>query len=49
MTPAKVAVVTNWPDLRSQADARAFLGLANYFRKFIRGYSATVAPLVKLT
>ena len=47
--PAKVAVVTNWPDLRSQADARAFLGLANYFRKFIRGYSATVAPLVKLT
>ena len=47
--PAKIAVLRTWPDLSSPGDVRSFLGLANYFRKYIRGYSATVAPLVQLT
>jgi len=47
--PDKVAVVKAWPPLRTPADVRSFLGLANYFRKFIRGYSATVSPLIALT
>jgi hypothetical protein len=28
---------------------RSFLGLANYFRKFLEGYSTLVAPLTALT
>jgi len=47
--PAKIKVVQDWPQPTSQKDIRSFLGLANYFRKFIQGYSTLVAPLVNLT
>ena len=30
-------------------DVRSFLGLANYFRKFVQGYSSLAAPLTALT
>jgi len=47
--PEKVRVMEKWPPPRTVSDVRSFLGLTNYFRKFVRGYSATVAPLIKLT
>lgn len=47
--PAKTAVVQNWPTPTSVTQVRSFLGLANYFRKFLQGYSSQVAPLVALT
>jgi hypothetical protein len=47
--PDKVAVMQKWPPPRTAGDIRSFLGLANYFRKFIRGYSGTVSPLIALT
>ena len=43
--PAKVDNVAKWPTPSSVADVRQFLGLANCFRKFIRGYTAVAAPL----
>lgn len=46
--PAKVAVVQEWPTPRSLYEVRSFLGLANYFRKYIRAYSAVAAPLTDL-
>ena len=46
--PAKVKVVTDWPQPRSVFDVRSFLGLAGYFRKYIQGYSSTAAPLTDL-
>jgi hypothetical protein len=46
--PAKVAVVSDWPTPKTIYDVRSFLGLANYFRKFIRGYAAISAPLTDL-
>ena len=46
--PAKVAVVKDWPTPRSLYEVRSFLGLANYFRKYIRAYSAVAAPLTDL-
>jgi hypothetical protein len=46
--PAKVAVIEEWPTPKTVYDVRSFLGLANYFRKFIRGYAAITAPLTDL-
>ena len=47
--PTKVEIVKTWPTPKTVNDIRAFLGLANYFRKFIHNYSIISAPLVNLT
>jgi hypothetical protein len=47
--PDKVAVVKNWPRPKTPGDVRSFLGLANYFRKFIQGFAELARPLQKLT
>ncbi len=47
--PAKTQVVADWPTPTCIKDVRSFLGLANYFRKFVQGYSTLVEPLTNLT
>lgn len=47
--PKKVEVVQNWPLPTDATQIRSFLGLTNYFRKFIQGYSTLAAPLMSLT
>lgn len=46
--PEKVRLVKEFPEPRNQKELRGFLGLANYYRKFIEGFAATAAPLTKL-
>ena len=46
--PAKTSAVEKWPVPRSPHDVRCFLGLANYFRRFIQGYSKLVRPMNNL-
>ena len=46
--PRKVKVVAEWPQPKDQSAVRSFLGLANYFRKFIQGYAVLVKPLTAL-
>jgi hypothetical protein len=47
--PAKVKAIEDWPTPTTATHVRQFLGLANYFRKFVKGYSAIAAPLTHLT
>ena len=47
--PDKLETVQNWPLPRSQKELQSFLGLANYYRRFVQGYSQIAAPLHRLT
>lgn len=49
MDPAKVEAVVNWESPRNLHDVRVFLGFANFYRRFIVGYSYVVAPMMALT
>ena len=45
----KVAAIVNWPRPQSIRAVRSFLGLAGFYRRFIRGYAMIAEPLVRLT
>lgn len=47
--PEKVNRVKNWQTPRTLKEVRAFLGLAGYYRKFIRDFSVIASPLHKLS
>lgn len=47
--PSKISAIQQWPIPQSTRDLRSFLGLAGFYRRFIRGYATIAAPLVKVT
>jgi hypothetical protein len=47
--PEKTKAISEISQPKTVHDIRVFLGCTNYFRKFIRGYSAIVTPLTRLT
>lgn len=47
--PKKVQTVLDTPRPRSVQELRSFLGLANYFRKFLQNFASRVIPLQELT
>jgi len=47
--PEKVQAVQDWNEPANQTHVRAFLGLTTYFKRFIKGYAKTAAPLMELT
>ena len=46
---AKVQSVLDWPELTNLKELQSFLRLANYYRRFIEGYSRITLPLTALT
>lgn len=46
--PKKICSMEAWPVPTNATALCGFLGLAGYYRKFIQGYGAIVAPLTKL-
>jgi len=47
MEAEKVEGVLSWPQLKNMKDVRKFLGLANYYRRFIKNF-AQVARLMNV-
>ena len=45
----KLSAVANWLTLTYIKDVQAFLGFANFYRRFIRGFSLLAKALTKLT
>ena len=45
----KVGAVREWPTPRSATDVRAFLGLAGFYRRFVKDFSLVALPLSDLT
>ena len=49
MDPKKIETVKEWPQPRNLREVQAFLGFANFYRRFILGFSTIVKPLTELT
>src|SRR6266403_5338385 len=48
MEPSKVDAVVKWPQPKNIHDIRAFLGLAGYYRRFVKDFSKLASPLTNL-
>ena len=49
MRARKIDAVLEWQTPTKKKEVQAFLGFANYYRRFIAKYSAKVKPLTELT
>ena len=49
MDPAKVKAVTEWLAPKTLKEVRGFIGFANFYRRFIKGFSKICGPLHDLT
>ena len=46
---SKVQAILNWPTPKTVTDVRSYLGLCNFYRRFIRWFSELAAPMMDLT
>ncbi|KAL5838121.1 hypothetical protein ACOSQ3_015290 [Xanthoceras sorbifolium] len=46
--PKKIEAIVEWKPLRNVTEVRSFLGLAGYYRRFVKGFSSIASPLTKL-
>jgi hypothetical protein len=48
MDPSKVQDVLSWNTPTSVSDIQSFLGLVEYYRRFIKGFSKISKPMTEL-
>ena len=49
MEKEKVQEVVEWPVPKSMKDVQKFLGLANYYRRFVKNFAKIARPLHEMT
>src|SRR5450755_4715686 len=49
MDPAKIKAVQKWLIPKTVTEIQEFMGFANFYRRFIKGYSGIATPLTNLT
>jgi hypothetical protein len=47
--PAEIEEIENWPQPKTVTQMRSFLGLAGFYKRFVKDFSSIVAPLNDLT
>ena len=45
----KIKCIREWPQPKNATEVRNFLGLAGYYRKYVKGFSSIAQPMTKLT
>ena len=43
--PSRITTIINWPEPKIHRDVQVFLGFANFYRRFIDGFSRIVTTL----
>ncbi|XP_021743197.1 uncharacterized protein LOC110709290 [Chenopodium quinoa] len=46
--PSKIRAVSDWPTLKNVSDVRSFLGLAGYYRRFVKDFSMIAKTMTSL-
>lgn len=49
VNPSKTEIIKKWPKPKDSIELRGFLGLASFFRRFIKNFSAVALPRTNLT
>ena len=46
--PRKIEEIIEWKPSRNVTKVRSFLGLAGYYRRFVKGVLMTASPMIRL-
>ena len=46
---SKIETVLDWEKPKNALEIRSFLGLADYYRRFVKNFSSLASPLTMLT